>query len=416
MRLRGLSTGRTGTAIGTAAVVRLMSGIPLPPEIPPRVLQERASGRNSELPDVIVVAEEFRIGLAISGAISWANVVGIAAAHPESNPLPCPFPAVFGLSDLLSVVEDDMLLLLDASAGVLLADPDPFAIAQYQAEAEHLAPKRRFFLEDAHLPAQTLDGHTVRIIAITQTIEEVELALQNGADALYIPLDTEHSSGFMMPEGYHLLPAAADESILRRNLAELISVAQGKPLIISDDYSLPMSLILEAAARADITLALPPRDDLEKLGIGEMREELEAALREDEEDEIALAMPRLAADFVDLEADRVTQVETLLANNTTSIVISLLQGHQFIKDILMRIELILTQANGQNTPVILRVNEWHEDDETLETAIRYAVGTGAAGLLTGPKVAGIKGIIRELNYAECRAAVERVIDEGNSGI
>ena len=83
MRLRGAGIG-AGTAIGAAAVVRLMSGIPLPPEIPPRVLAERAGGRNSELPDVIVVAEEFRNALAISGAISWANVVGIAAERSET--------------------------------------------------------------------------------------------------------------------------------------------------------------------------------------------------------------------------------------------------------------------------------------------------------------------------------------------
>ena len=407
MRLRGAGIG-TGTAIGAAAIVRLMSGVPLPPEIPARILAERAGGRNSELPDVIVVAEEFRNALAISGAISWANVVGIAAERSETSPLPCPFPTVVGLSNLLETVADDMLLLLDATADILLADPDPIAIAQYQAEAEQLAPKRRFFLENAHLPATTSDGHTIQVIAITQTIEEVELALQNGADALYIPIDTEHSSGFVMPEGYHILPCNADASILRRNLTELISVAQGKPLYISDDYSLPMPLILKAAARADVTLALPPRNDLENLGIGEMREELKAALREGEEYEAALAMPRLAADLVDLEADRDTQTDRLLTDDTTCILISLAKVHQFIKDILPRIETIITKSDAQRIPVILRVNEWHEEDETLETAVRYAVGTGAAGLLTGPKVAEVKAVIRELNYADCRAEIERI--------
>lgn len=411
MRMRGVGVG-AGTAIGAAAVVRMMSGIPLPPEMPPRVAKERASGRNSELPDIIVVAEDFRIGLAVSGAISWANVVGIAAVRSEAGSLPAPFPAVVGLENLLEVVEDDMLLLLDASAGVLLADPDPIAIAQYQAEAEHLAPKRRFFLEEAHLPAQTLDGHTIRVGAITQTIEEVEFALQSGADALYIPIATEHGSGFVMPEGYHILPCNAEESVLRRNLAELLSAAQGKPIIISDDYALPLLLLLETAARADITLALPPRDDLEKFGIGEMREELEAALREGEEYEPALAMPRLAADFVDLEVDRAAQTAGILASGAASIIISLAQVHQFIKDILFRIDTVLIKANEQRIPVILRVNEWHEKDETLETAVRYAVGTGASGLLTGPRVSEVKALIREMNYAECRAEVDRIIREG----
>ena len=189
MRLRGVGVG-AGAAIGAAAVVRVMSGIPLPPEIPPRVLAERASGRTSELPDVIVVAEEFRMALAVSGAMAWANVVGIAAERSETSSLPAPFPAVVGLKNLLEAVEDDMLLLLDASAGVLLADPDPVAIAQYQAEAEHLAPKRRFFLEDVHLPAQTLDGHTIQVIAQIENFDEIAVAIAQGAEALYLSANT----------------------------------------------------------------------------------------------------------------------------------------------------------------------------------------------------------------------------------
>ena len=404
MRLRGVSAGRTGTAIGTAAVVRVMSGVPLPPEIPPRILKERASGRNSELPDVIVVAEEFRNALAISGAISWANVVGVAAVNSEMNPLPAPFPAVVGLSNLLEVVADDMLLLLDASAGILLADPDPVAIAQYQAEAEHLAPKRRFFLEDAHLPATTLDGHTVQVIARIQSLDDARLAAADGADIFYAPIDEQADNGFTMPAGF-LIPSEADEATLRLFLFELLEATSGKPLIISDFYSLPAAIVLDVAAQTDLTVAIYPNEDFGGAVIAQLRAELETAL---EESETAGQMPRLAIDFVMLNEEDIKKIAPAFKNGAKCMIVSLEIVHSFLSEILPYVDAFVAQAASNLLPIYLLATEWDAMDETLETSIRYAAGTRADGLIVqADEVSKAKEIIRGLRFEECRELVLR---------
>lgn len=401
MRMRGEGIG-AGTAIGAAAVVRLMSGVPLPPDIPPRILQERAGGRNSELPDVIVVAEEFRNALAISGAISWANVVGIAAERSETSPLPCPFPAVIGLSNLLESVEDDMLLLLDAAAGVLLADPDPVAIAQYQAEAEHLAPKRRFFLEDAHLPAQTSDGHTIQVIARIQSLDDARIAAADGADIFYAPIDEQSDNGFMMPAGF-LLPSDATETTLRLFLSELLEATSGKPLIISDFYSLPAAVILEVAAQTDLTLGVSPNENFGGAVIAQLRAELEMPLADSE---TAGQMPRLAIDFVALNEEDIQQAAPAIESGAKCLIISLEVIFSFLSHILPYVDALIAQAANHLIPVYLLATEWDSTDETLETSIRYAIGTGADGLIVQADSARqAKDIIRGLSFEKCRGLV-----------
>ena len=74
-------------------------------------------------------------------------------------------PVVAGVDGLAENVQEDMLLIVDASRGLVLTDPDGMMVAQYQAEQNNLAPKRRLYLDEGHLSAQTIDGHTVQVLA-----------------------------------------------------------------------------------------------------------------------------------------------------------------------------------------------------------------------------------------------------------
>ena len=373
MRLRGEGIG-TGTVLGTAAVVRVLAGMLMPPEVPLRVLEQRVAGRTNEIPDVIVAAESYEIAVVVVGTLTWANVVGIAAVRLGDNPPFSPLPAVVGIPNLLEVAENDMLLLLDASHGVLLADPDPIAISQYQMEAEHLAPKRRLFLDSAHLPAQTLDGHTIQVIASTPNLQEVYAALHNGADALYIAHEADNAGNFFLPFQSAILPIQADEPSLRKNIFEALAIASGKPIFIADNYELPLILLLEAAGRAEITVALSPRTELTGLGIAEMREELKAALPECEEAGLLCDLPRLAADFtLPLAADK--------ANSDASLTEKL-------------------RANG--TPILYHVAA-QEENADFGAAIRAAVSRGATDFVfPAARVPEAKEIIRRLTYGELR--------------
>ena len=164
-RLRGTGLG-AGMALGTTAVVRSRGGVALMPEVPARIADLIAARRLEETPEVILVADEYRTVRTVAESLPWAKVVGAVVAYAESDAPSPPFPVVANVPNLLETVADDVLTLVDATRGTVLIDPDPVALAQYQAEDANIAPKQRLFLEDVHLPAQTLDGRDIAGILV----------------------------------------------------------------------------------------------------------------------------------------------------------------------------------------------------------------------------------------------------------
>lgn len=396
VRLRGKGVG-IGMALGTAAIVRTRSGIPLLPEAPPRLQRLAATGGLTEKPDVILVAEDYDAARTLAGALTWANVAGIAAASSRAETAVTNSPAVVDVANLLSFVEDDMLMLVDAENGVVLVDPDGMAVAQYQAEHDHIAPKRRLYIDVPHLPAQTTDGRVIKVIAQVDTPDSVAQALEEGADALYIPFDCE------------LIPADASERAVDASLHRLIEATAGKTLYISDLYALPLLSILKAGSRADIVLALPPRDDLTGLGFHEMTEELTAVQAQAFEEEIPCGMPRLAANLIaldsDVDPDRDSEfVDLLSASGVSRLCVSLEESGGMLEELLPRLSNLIAAANTNLLPIICRDGAYNFMDETLETAVRALIGVGVSGILTW-RPYEVKSLIRGLSYSECQEAM-----------
>ncbi|HZO90129.1 MAG TPA: hypothetical protein VFB38_17505 [Chthonomonadaceae bacterium] len=408
-RLRGRGLG-AGIALATAAVVRAHGGIPMAPEAPPRLAARTGFRRTSETPEVVLVAEDYRTALALTGRLSWAKVIGIAAETAEPDAPASDIPAVVNVPGLMEMVEDDMLMLVDATHGVVLVNPDGLAIAQYQAEYTNLAPRRRLYLESEHLPAQTLDGRAVQVLARVETADAVETALLEGADALYVPFDVP------------LLPASASDAAQRRNLFALVERAAGKPLLLSDDYSLPLMTVLEAASRADITLAVPPREELEGLGLTELSAEFETAQAECFENEVVCSLPRLAADIVyvpeQTDADQVSaRVEALAARGATRLVLTLRETWLH-EGALPPVEALVAAAGANLLPVTSSAHPMFSlcgeeyPADTLETAVRFLVGMGVSGIIVFPgQVTAAKAMVREISFTECREALWRLLGE-----
>lgn len=402
-RLRGRGLG-AGVALGTAAIVRTKGGIPMLPEVPPRIAERLAARRPMETPEVILVADDYRTALALSGSLPWGRVVGIVAGSADPD-VPVPgVPAVVNVPYVLDAIEDDVLMLVDATQGVVLADPSGMAIAQYQAEHSSIAPRRRLYLDDAHLPARTIDGRDIQVLAHVESAEDITQALDAGADALYVPVSTS------------LLPDA-EEAALRRSLLRLLSLTTGKPLLLADDYLLPPLALLEAAAHADIVLAEPPREELEGLGLEELASELWEAQGQCFEEDIACGMPRLAAGLNSLNAcgppgSEVDRAEALAAHGATRLALSL-AGEVLDASLLARMEALVAAASTHLLPVTAAVtllgfgvSEEDDPEDNIEAALGLIVGTGIAGIVVPPQlVAATKERIRGLHFFECREAL-----------
>lgn len=401
--LRGTGLGR-GMALGTAAIVRMRNGFPLMPQIPARIAEKLSKRHLVETPDVILAAEDYRMALDIAGSLRWARVVGIIAGHAESGAPISNYPAVVNVPALLDLIQDDMLIVVDADRGVVIADPNGIAVAEYQAEHDRLAPKRRLYLDEGHLPAETVDDRVVLVLAEVSSADEVATALEAGADLVYVPFDAP------------LLPDREDDAAKRKDLVALIDRTAGKDLILADEYALPPMLLLEASLRAEITLAEPPMPHLDGLGLGELAEELNSAQAECLANDARCALPRLGLllrshDVPDGDNETLTRfVDRLATRGATRIVYSDLPA--FDPDRLPFLDALVAACTAAGMPVFLNIADTifaeadFDGSFTLKTALPLLVGAGAAGLIVKPEsVSGIKKAVGELNFSECREAL-----------
>ncbi len=395
-RLRGTGLG-AGMAMGTAAVVRIHGGVPLMPEVPTRISLLMAQRRLTETPEVVVVAEDYRTALAIAGSLPWARVVGIAAERGDPDAAVPSVPAVTGLAGLMRAAADDVLILVDATRGVALVDPDPIYLAQYTAEHDRVAPKNRIYLDEAHLPAQTQDGRPISVVASTANTG-VEAALASGPDALY-----------------HALPLSFDTDHIRRHLAELVSVAAGKPLIVPYNPSLPLTPLLEAASRADITLSISPLEGEfmpSPQAISVLLQEIDLAQAECAERDVLFGTPRIAAEeSAPLPADwppdeaLAGKLEGAAAAGATRLICSgATHG-----DALRRLSSMTAAASVNLLPVTFAIEYATPAPGNADMAVadlaatlRRLIGAGVIGFLVSPGLVPMaKEAIRAVSLADC---------------
>lgn len=421
-RLRGAGRGR-GMALGTAAIVRMRNGFPLLPPIPARIADQLAKRKMTEMPDVILVAEDYRLALDIASSLRWARVVGIAAASAPSDAPISALPAVVNVAGLLDIVQDDMLIVVDADHDLVIADPIGLDVAHYQAERDKIAPRRRLFLDDVHLPAETLDGRAVLVPARVETSEQVTIALEQGADAIYVPFDAP------------LMPEDVDDVTQRRNLLELIDHAAGKPLLLADHYALPPMLLLEASLRADLMIAVPLQDHLDGLGLGELGSELNEAQADCLANDAQCELPRLAVLLTSLDRVRAFHdleqmaffMDRLAVGNAIRLVLDseYPHGSPYERKDLALLDLVVAAANATMLPVIVAFDRsaWKDANTQVEaspaddyhTQMRFLVGVGASGIIAGPsEVKAMKAAIREMNFSECREALSEILSGQSS--
>jgi hypothetical protein len=359
-----------------------------------------ASRRLTEIPEVVVVAEEYRTASAIAATLSWAKVVGIAAERAAPDAAVPPIPAVAGLDGLMAASTDDVLVLVDATRGVVLVDPDPIYLAQYTAEHDRVAPRHRLYLDDVHLPALTLDGRTIAVVAITEGRAVAE-ALASGPDGLY-----------------HALPLMFDPEELRRALAEAAATAAGKPLIVPYNPSLPLAPLLETASHTDITLAIAPGGGTAAPSgqdIAAVLAEIEAAQADCDQRDVLCDVPRLAAE-VHVRApgewpaaeDLAAAVEDLAAAGVTRLILNgPVSGSS-----LDHVESLVAAASVNLLPVTVFVDDAElrqlagSDEESAPAeSFRLLIGAGVSGLLVPPELTQrAKLAIRETSVSEARRA------------
>jgi phosphoenolpyruvate-protein kinase (PTS system EI component) len=91
-------------------------------------------------------------------------------------------PMVVGAGDEALAVEPGDLIAVDGDEGAVVLDPDAARVRAVSEAMAIRADARRRAAAARHLPARTVDGHDVRVLANVASPAEVSLALVAGAD------------------------------------------------------------------------------------------------------------------------------------------------------------------------------------------------------------------------------------------
>jgi len=185
---------------------------------------------------VIVVAHELSPAetahMAVDRVLGFATDIGSPTSHAAIVAKSLRIPAVVGLKTLTGRVKHGDMVLIDGQAGIVIVNPSPEAVREYEEKTRRLAEMRIALREYRGLAAETLDGHKIKLAANLEIMEEIEFYEECGAEGvglyrteyLYLdrddlPNEEEHF------EGYKKLAQAtgANGAVIRTSISAAIS-------------------------------------------------------------------------------------------------------------------------------------------------------------------------------------------------
>lgn len=143
---------------------------------------------NLEIPEgVILIAKEISpsemIQLGKNGIRGIATDFGGRTGHMAIIARNFGIPTIVGLKNITSHIEDDEYVFLDAGGGILQRFPDLKEIKEYgiRSELKTLKPRE---ISDLPQEIKTKDGKHFSLKANIDSVEEVEVAFESGADGI----------------------------------------------------------------------------------------------------------------------------------------------------------------------------------------------------------------------------------------
>ncbi|MFN2436922.1 MAG: phosphoenolpyruvate--protein phosphotransferase, partial [Desulfotignum sp.] len=93
-------------------------------------------------------------------------------------------PSVFGLARATDSINNDDILIVDGSAGIVIINPEEDTLFRYEERLARFQTYRADIERESHLPAITRDGVPLNLMANIELVEEVVSAKDNGASGI----------------------------------------------------------------------------------------------------------------------------------------------------------------------------------------------------------------------------------------
>jgi phosphoenolpyruvate-protein kinase (PTS system EI component) len=137
--------------------------------------------------DLVLVAEDLGpadIAELDAGVQAVALAGGGATAHAAIVARSLAIPLVAGLGDAALALDEGAVIVVDGTDGVVLAEPDVERVQHARRAAARRTRARQHAAEQRDVPAITLDGRRITVLANVAGTAELRLALDAGAEGV----------------------------------------------------------------------------------------------------------------------------------------------------------------------------------------------------------------------------------------
>jgi len=157
-------------------------------------------------------------------------------------------PAIVGLHHARQTIRENELLIVDGVQGVVVVDPDPIVLAEYQLRQSQLELERRKLQRLKSTPAATLDAVAVELYANIELPQDVPQALAAGAEGIGL-----FRSEFLFMNRKDL-PSEDEQFEAYREVAEAM---EGRPVVLRTlDIGADKALSGDGGARPNPAMGL----------------------------------------------------------------------------------------------------------------------------------------------------------------
>ena len=153
---------------------------------PGRSVMKTAKGVKEEM--LIVIAHDLSpadvIAFKDHHFASFVTDVGGATSHTAILARSMAIPSIVGLENARSMIRDGELLIVDGTRGVVIVNPDPRVLEEYQLRKNQIELEKTKLKRLKNSKSQTIDAVDVQLFANIELPGDVPIALESGAEGI----------------------------------------------------------------------------------------------------------------------------------------------------------------------------------------------------------------------------------------
>ena len=384
------------------------------------------------------------IELDVNKIMAFATAQGGKTSHAGILARSLQIPAVVGVEGLGDDLAEGGIIILDGFHGRVIIDPDEEELARYTDLQAQFETYQATIMRSCHLPAETIDGYRVQVLANIELFEEVVAVNDNGGEGIglfrseysYLNRDGMPSEDELTEIYMDMASLVAPKKLVIRTLdvgadklMRMQTSTEGNPALglrairyclkHREVFRTQLRAILKASVLGNVSIMFPMISGLQELVevkkfYREVQEEMHRegiCFREDMPMGIMIEVPSavITADFLAREVDFFSigtndLIQYSLGIDRTNKDVSYL--YQPLHPAIVRsIKWVVDSAHRAGIEVCL-CGELAADP----FCIPVLMGMQVDSISLGPQsIPGIKRIVRQASMEECSALLKQVM-------